>query len=287
MRTRVAVSFLLSIAACANQRPIESVPFADAAYHRDEASFAAPPIPTDDAVTAELMRGAFACCEQRRRVALENLANVLTCAYKRRIVRTSTHDVVGADGVVFQVPFVESVVPTWTPGVLEATNRALDLAIDGEGFFAVHLLDGSIGYTRAGALQINADGNVVTGFGSPILPEITVPGDFLDIAISPDGVFQVRTAGNPESMTGLGSLRLHRFVNPAGLRCTGDVWRPTEESGCPITAEPGQTGVGWVKQGFLERSNVQHHEELEELRTLERQHDALLTAMQHLGTKSK
>ena len=288
MRTRVVVSFLLSVAACANQRPIESSPFAHAAYRRDLASLATPPIPTDDAVAGELLRGAFAYCEQRRRVALENLANVLTWAYKRRVVRTSTHDVVGADGVVFRVPFVESIEPTWTSGALEVSSRNLDLAIDGEGFFAVHMLDGSTAYTRAGSLQLNGDGKVVTGFGRPILPEITVPSDLLDLAVAPDGGFQGRTAGSPDTVTMFGSITLHRFVNPAGLRSRSDgMWQPTEESGAPVTGAPGQNGLGFVKQGFLERSNVQHHEELDELQLLERQHAALLAAMQRLGPPTK
>jgi len=285
VRTRVVVSFLLFVAACANQRPIETAaPPADAAFRRDPIPSAAPRVLATDAVTAELLRAAFTCHEQRRRVAIENLANVDTWAFKRRVVRSSTRDVVGNDGAVFQVPFVESIESRWTPGVIQITERSLDLAIDGEGFFAVHLVDGTTGYTRAGSLRIADDGKVVTGFGRPILPMITVPADLLCLDITAEGGFRGRTAGSPDTTTMFGSITLHRFVNPSGLRSVSNgVWQPTEASGSPITAEPGQNGVGFVKQGFLERSNVVPDDEVAELQRVERQREALLLVMRELG----
>ena len=93
----------------------------------------------------------------------------------------------------------------FTTGTLEITERNLDVAIDGDGFFAVTLPDGSTGYTRDGGFQVNADGKLVTGSGNILLPEITIPSDTLEISIDPEGRVSGRTAGSPDSATSFNS----------------------------------------------------------------------------------
>lgn len=169
----------------------------------------------------------------------------------------------------------------FTTGTLEITDRTLDLAIDGEGFFAVTLPDGSTGYTRDGNLQVNADGKLVTGQGNILLPEITMPNDTLEVAIDLEGRVNVRTAGNPDTSTLLGQIQLHRFINPSGLLATGsNVLRPTEASGAPISSTPGSIGLGQLKQGFIERSNVQIVNELVNLIVAQRAYEVNSRAIQ-------
>ena len=155
------------------------------------------------------------------------------------------------------------------------------MAIDGDGFFQLQLPDGSQGYTRDGSFQLNADGKIVTGSGNVLLPEITVPSDTLEIAIDPEGRVNVRTAGNPDTSTLLGQLTLHRFVNPSGMLAVGsNVMRPTEASGQPISNTPGTTGLGLLKQGFVERSNVQIVNELVNLIVAQRAYEVNSRAIQ-------
>ncbi len=169
----------------------------------------------------------------------------------------------------------------FTTGTLEITERNLDVAVDGDGFFAVTLPDGSVGYTRDGNFHLNADGKLVTGSGNVVLPEISMPSDTLEISIDPEGRVSVRTAGNPDSSTLLGQLNLHRFVNPSGMLAVGaNVLRPTEASGAPITGTPGSTGLGLLKQGFVERSNVQIVNELVNLIVAQRAYEVNSRAIQ-------
>lgn len=236
-----------------------------------------------DPVLSQIAQAAAAVHQQRCRVAIENLANVDTCGFKRRIVRVSTQPIVGRDGTPHTLPVLRGTESVFTAGTLQLTERNLDVAIDGDGFFAVALPDGSTGYTRAGSLQVDANGKIVSNDGFVVLPEITIPSDTLEIAIDPEGRFALRTAGSPDTSTLAGQLCLHRFINPAGLRIEGSVWRPTEASGAPITNKPGCTGLGLLKQGFLERSNVEANREAMELQFAERQFQAMQDAMRHLG----
>ena len=169
----------------------------------------------------------------------------------------------------------------FTTGTLEITERSLDVAIDGEGFFSVILPDGQIGYTRDGNFHLNADGKLVTGSGNVLTPEITVPSDTLEISIDPEGRVSGRTAGAPDTSTQFGQLNIHRFVNPSGMLAAGsNIMRTTEASGQPTTGIPGATGLGLLKQGFIERSNVQIVNELVNLIVAQRAYEVNSRAIQ-------
>ena len=228
-----------------------------------------------DANAIEVLRQALGVLEQSRNLLLENLAHVHTPAWKRSQLDITTKTT--ANGL--QLPVAGKVVRLFTTGTLEITERNLDLAIDGDGFFAAQAADGSTIYTRAGGLQVNTDSKLVTHDGNVLLPEITLPADTLEIAIDPEGRVNVRTAGMPDRSQLLGQITLHRFVNPSGmLALDGNAMRPTEQSGAPITGNPGEAGLGLLKQGFLERSNVQLVDELIHLQMVERE----ITAMRRL-----
>lgn len=226
-----------------------------------------------------------------------NIANVNTTGFKKS--QASFEDLLyvtpqspglargtGADAVPIGTQIgsgtrLNGTTKVYSTGTLEGTDRPLDVAIDGDGFFAVQMPDGSTAYTRDGNFQVNAVGKLVTGSGNVLLPEITLPQDVMEVSIDPEGRVNVRTAGSPETTTQLGQLQLHRFVNPSGMLAVGsNVLRPTEASGQPITGNPGQIGLGSLRSGFLERSNVQIVNELVNLIVAQRAYEVNSRAIQ-------
>lgn len=277
-------TFLLLFAACQSTTPRVDEPVAvDATAKRERATTAAAIANVADPVALSLAHAAIAATDHRRRVALENLANADVPGWKRRTAVLRGHCDFTVDGQTFQMPTVFDVVRDHQQGALQVTQRALDLAIDGDGLFAVVTADGSIGYTRNGTLQVNADGKLVTADGLTVLPEITLPSDVLELAIDPVGVVACRTAGSPDTATRLGQLTLSRFVNAPGLRCNGSLLAGSEAAGNPITGAPGTAGLGYLKQGCLERGNVQLANELLELQAIERQATALARVLAPYG----
>jgi len=142
------------------------------------------------------------------------------------------------------------------------TGNQLDMAIDGLGFFQVQRPNGETVYTRDGTFKLDADGNLVTGQGYQVLPNITVPPDAISVTVLPDGTVNAAQAGNAQPVN-LGQLELARFANPAGLRMVGgNLFEATNASGDPETGIPEQNGFGAIAAGFLEGSNVEVAEEL-------------------------
>ena len=157
-----------------------------------------------------------------------------------------------------------------TQGNISVTNNTLDLAINGRGFLQVQMPDGTTSYTRAGSLQLNASGQLVTADGYPVLPSVTVPTTATAITINASGQILATVAGQTAQQT-LGQLQLANFVNPVGLEATGNnLLKQTDASGSPTTANPGSSGFGTIVQGSLETSNVDIVSEVTNLITAQR-----------------
>lgn len=153
----------------------------------------------------------------------------------------------------------DRMIRDWTQGALEATERELDLAIDGEGFFRVHLPDGKIAYTRAGHFNKDAEGNLVTAEGLLSDPQFTIPENTIGITVDRAGRLFVIDPATPEIPTEIGQFELTRFINPSGLKAIGDnLYLESEVSGNPIDGNAGERdqGFGIIRQGFVEVSNV-------------------------------
>ncbi len=147
-------------------------------------------------------------------------------------------------------------------GNLKATNAPLDVAIQGRGFLQVSLPDGTVAYTRAGNLHLNAEGLIVTNEGYPIEPQMTIPPNATSVTISAQGLVSAAVPGQTASQL-VGTLELASFANPAGLSALGgNLFAPTTASGEPTTGVPGVDGLGTIAQGFLEESNVSVVEEM-------------------------
>ncbi|MBI1248290.1 flagellar basal-body rod protein FlgG [bacterium] len=168
---------------------------------------------------------------------------------------------------------VSSVQTDFDQGAFTTTNRSLDLTIEGKGFFQVQDPTGEIYYTRAGNFSVNSNGQVVTGsagIGRPIQPAITIPQDATAIAVSPDGIVSVQQP-NTTTLNEVGQLQLATFINPEGLLKIGEnLYRETQASSAPITGNPATNGLGQVRSGMLEASNVEPVTELIDLITTQR-----------------
>lgn len=149
-----------------------------------------------------------------------------------------------------------------TQGSLMTTSNALDLAIEGAGYFQVQLPDGRIGFTRAGDFNLSAEGTIVTPDGMPVQPQVQVPEGATAVSIGADGTVSAQVAGQAES-TELGKIEIARFVNPAGLQSIGNnLLVETGASGAPQVGTAGEEGRGSLRSGSLEGSNVNVVEEL-------------------------
>jgi flagellar basal-body rod protein FlgG len=150
-----------------------------------------------------------------------------------------------------------------TQGNLLTTENALDLSIQGRGFFEIQQPDGSLAYTRNGQFTLNDQGNIVTpGAGFVLQPAITLPQDAQQVTISQDGEVSAQLRGQATPQV-LGQLNLADFINPVGLQPIGqNLYVETAVSGAPVQGIPGLEGLGTLSQGTLETSNVNVTEEL-------------------------
>lgn len=150
-----------------------------------------------------------------------------------------------------------------TQGSFQTTDNQLDMAIQGSGFFQILLPDGTTGYTRAGNFALDENGQIVTqGSGYVLQPALTVPQTATSLDVAVDGTVSVQEPGNA-APTILGNIQLADFVNPSGLQPVGEnLFLETGSSGAPVVGTPGLDGVGQVRGGMLETSNVSTVEEL-------------------------
>jgi len=168
-------------------------------------------------------------------------------------------DIPVGDGYFVRVVATEK---QYTQGNLSQTGNSLDVAVNGRGFFQVLLPDGTMGYTRDGAFQVSAQGELVTSSGFTVQPGITIPDGAQSVTIGADGVVSVQIAGQT-APTQVGSLQIFDFINPAGLQPRGEnLLLESAASGPAQSGTPGLNGLGLLVQGSLESSNVNVVEEL-------------------------
>jgi flagellar basal-body rod protein FlgG len=143
------------------------------------------------------------------------------------------------------------------------TDNALDLMVQGHGFFEVLMPDGTISYTRNGQFTTDSNGNIVTsGEGYQLQPTMTIPPEATELNVSQDGEVSVKIPGQAANAV-IGNLVVTTFINPSGLEPIGqNLYKQTGASGDPVQGVPGLEGHGFIVQGALESSNVNVTEEL-------------------------
>ncbi len=146
-------------------------------------------------------------------------------------------------------------------GPAHATDRQLDVCIDGPGFYQVQVEDDlgeGLAFTRAGNFALNSEGEIVMANdqGRRLEPNVTIPEGATGISIGADGTVSVAIPGSTEPQE-VGNIELAAFVNPAGLKQIGEnLYLPSAASGEAQLGEPREGGRGELKQGFIEVSNV-------------------------------
>ncbi|MGS4946800.1 flagellar basal-body rod protein FlgG [Meridianimarinicoccus sp. RP-17] len=215
--------------------------------------------------------------QSRMQVISNNLANVNTTGFKRdranfesllyQVYRpggaqTSEATALTSPSALGTGVRMVSTEKLYSQGALTNTENALDLAIDGQGFFQVLMPDGRIGYTRNGTFSRNAEGTLTNSSGYVIQPEINIPENVSSITISADGIVSVTEAGEADAQE-VGQITIARFGNPRGLQPVGETLAvETPASGAPAIGNPLEDGAGKLVQGALESSNVNVVQEL-------------------------
>ncbi len=209
----------------------------------------------------------------------ENITNLNVPGYKRRVVSLATEIDVGSE---LQTPVAVGTQLVMTQGVLGLTGNELDFGIEGRGFFEVSVPDGSLRYTRNGSFRQDYNGRIVTQEGYLLTSDVTIPADSMGISISNDGqVFCIQEGNNLQA---IGSIRLSIFASAAGLKPLGPHHlAPTAESGPALARLPGVHGAGSIRQGYLERANVNITTELIDLQLVERQAAAIRRVLASQG----
>jgi flagellar basal-body rod protein FlgF len=195
--------------------------------------------------------GASQLLEQQA-IAAHNLANAGTAGYKAETSAFRVAPVSGPGQPTRAYSLDTSTGADLAPGVLQPTGRDLDVAIEGEGFFAVQGRDGSEAYTRGGSFSITSDGELTTREGLTVLGDggpITVPSDS-QVSIGRDGTITATTPGQTGSPTVVGKLKLVNAAKGDVVKGGDGLFRMRGGG----TAEPDDNVR--VAAGVLESSNV-------------------------------
>ncbi|WIX02926.1 flagellar basal-body rod protein FlgG [Pseudomonas sp. AR5] len=162
----------------------------------------------------------------------------------------------------------------FTEGSMQTTGQPMDLAIVGRGFFQVEAPNGDILYTENGQFQLNAEGMMVNAQGLPLTPAIEVPEGSTGFTVGADGIVTAILPGDTLPSE-LGQITLVNFTNPGGLEALGgNLYRESVASGEPVEGVAGEEGLGQLKQGVLEGSNVQVVEAMVNMIAIQRAYEA-------------
>jgi flagellar basal-body rod protein FlgF len=228
------------------------------------------------------MSGAKHILEQQATVS-NNLANANTTGFRAQLDSFRSVPVVG-DGLPTRTFVVDATVGAdFRAGPIQETGRALDVAVQGEGWIAVERADGSEAYTRNGSLKLNENGMLTTQSGLSVLGDggpISIPPDVI-VSIAKDGTISTVAAGaTPGSSVVLGRIKL---VNPPQESMVrGDDGLFDVKGGGAADADAGVTLIG----GSLEGSNVSVVESMVSMISLARQFELHMNMLKNAENNS-
>jgi flagellar basal-body rod protein FlgG len=224
--------------------------------------------------------------QQNLNTIANNLANVNTAGFKRSKIefqdllyqkpRAAGAESGGGNMVPTGIEIgngsrVAATSKVFTQGQLTQSGEKFDIAIQGEGFFEVQKADGTLAYTRDGALKLSPTGQITTSDGLPVLSGFQpVPAGTTDVTVTDNGDVTYNGPSGAQTFR----LNLTRFANPAGLRSLGgNLYEETPASGTPESGAPGEQGFGTTRQGYIETSNVNIVEEMVNLIVAQRAYE--------------
>jgi flagellar basal-body rod protein FlgG len=221
-------------------------------------------------------------------VIANNLANVNTTGFKqdhanfkdllyqvvqRAGMRMPGDNVTPVGKSIGSGVMLSSIDKHFTQGSLRQTGNDLDMAIEGEGFFMVQLPNGVTAYSRDGSFLKDREGNLVTGSGYFVEPQINLPEDADRFVVSPNGLIEAYNKAQQAPLAEF-QLELARFANPKGLQAVGEnLYLATEASGEAVVGAPGEESFGVIRQQMLEESNVEIVREMVELISAQRAYE--------------
>lgn len=205
---------------------------------------------------------------KQQEIISNNLANVNTAGYKRQsmfteeLTRAESRFAPSQEG--WETPMLSDIYTDYSQAVLEQTGNDLNIALDGSGFMTVESPEGDEFYTRAGSFTLSTDGYLVTPDGFTLMtdagPISLEAGNKLEIGM--DGI--VNVDGQQ-----VGMLELIDFEKPYSLeRVSGSLFR------APDNAETVETEHLYVRQGYVERANVDVISEMVQMITSFRAYEA-------------
>jgi len=216
-----------------------------------------------------------------------NISNINTTGFKgsRANFKDTLYQAMGVNNAcqVGTGLTVSGVSDNFAQGEIRATGKSLDLAISGNGFFGVQDETGRIKYTRDGSFYLDKDYKLVHTSGLKLLDsgenEITVelePGQSTEnIYVTEKGEVYIRTEEPGDEDILVAEIGLYNFKNINGLTKVGDnLYLDNSASGEPIQGLPQEEGFGFIRAGFLERSNVDMAEEMANLIITQRAYQA-------------
>ncbi len=211
---------------------------------------------------------------RKQEVIADNLANVNTPGFKRQDVfmeeLSRARQKVAAKQERWEIPMIDDVYSDYSQGVLERTGDDLNIGIDGDGFLVVQSPNGELLYTRSGNFSLSPEGTVVNPDGCPLMTDagpLTIePG--ADVQIGLDG--SVTVNGDE-----FGMLAIVDFENRNALERQGSGTYKAPENLTQV--EPERL---FVRQGYLERANVDVVREMIDMITSFREYESNQKAIQ-------
>jgi flagellar basal-body rod protein FlgF len=228
------------------------------------------------------MTGAKHIMEQQANVS-HNLANATTTGFRAQLDSFRAVPVI-SEGLPTRAFVVDSTVGTdFAPGALQQTGRALDVAVQGKGWIAVQMPDGSEAYTRHGNLQLSENGILQTHSGLPVLGDggpISLPPD-LTVSIAKDGTISgTDSVTVPAAVNVIGRLKLVNPPEETLVRGDDGLFRTND--GAPAEADATVTVAG----GALEASNVNVVDALVSMISLSRQFEMQMNLLKNAETNA-
>lgn len=223
--------------------------------------------------------------QRRMQNVVDNVANASTVGFKKNIMEFESLFPQVMDRVIAEfedptVPFekktqfypefgtamrISEIIKDMSQGGMKVTNRELDVAIEGKGFFQHQMSDGTVAYSRAGNFKMDHQSVVVDANNHPLEPELRIPDGAIAVQIREDGRVYASFSNQIDPQQ-IGQINLTYFPNPQHLRGEGqNLYTATPEAGDAVTAVPGTERLGKIRQGSLELSNVDVIEEMVEM----------------------
>ena len=231
----------------------------------------------------------MAAQERNVEIISNNIANMRTTGYKRQRAEfqdllyqnyrsagsqtSSTGTLVPVGVEVGSGVKTSATARIMSQGNVVPTEKDLDLAIRGEGFFIIQMPDGRTAYSRDGSFERDATGQIVNSEGYTVEPGVVIPQNARSVSISADGTVEA-FLDNDSTPTQLGQFQLANFVNKSGLQAIGEnLYVETAASGTAQVAVAGEDGMGNLLHRYLELSNVNAVTEISDLIAAQRAYE--------------